>query len=103
MWWWNQNVQEKLKNKRKAKKIWDTTRDDVSKLAYKPARKEVKREAAKARNNENEKLYERSETSDGQNELFKITKQIYRQSKDVNQVSGIISKNGEILGEEMKV
>ena len=23
-WWWNQEVQEKLKDKKKAKKIWDT-------------------------------------------------------------------------------
>ena len=29
-WWWNQEVQ-KLKNKKKAKKVWDTTRGDVSK------------------------------------------------------------------------
>ena len=34
-WWWNQEVQEKLKDKKKAKKAWDTIRDDASKLAYK--------------------------------------------------------------------
>ena len=49
-WWWNQEVQEKLNNKRNAKKIWDTMRDDASKLAYKTARKQAKREVAKARN-----------------------------------------------------
>ena len=49
-WWWNQKVQEKLKDKRKAKKVWDTIRDDASKLAYKTARKQAKRELAKARN-----------------------------------------------------
>ena len=38
-WWWNQEVQEKLKDKRKAKKVWNTIRDDASKLAYKTARK----------------------------------------------------------------
>ena len=38
-WWWNQEVQEKLKDKKKAKKAWDTIRDDASKLAYKTARK----------------------------------------------------------------
>ena len=41
-WWWNQEVLEKLKNKKKAKKVWDTTRDDVSKLAYKTARNKIK-------------------------------------------------------------
>ena len=48
-WWWNQEVQEKLKNKKKAKKAWDTIRDDASKLAYKTAIKQAKREVAKAR------------------------------------------------------
>ena len=55
-WWWNQEVQEKLKDKKKAKKAWDTIRDDASKLAYKTARKQVKREVAKARNKAYEKL-----------------------------------------------
>ena len=38
-WLWNQEVQEKLKDKRNAKKLWDTMRDDARKLAYKTARK----------------------------------------------------------------
>ena len=55
-WWWNQEVQEKLNDKRKAKKVWDTIRDDASKLAYKTARKQAKREVAKAKNKAYEKL-----------------------------------------------
>ena len=42
-WWWNQEVQEKLKDKKKAKKAWNTIRDDVSKLAYKTARKQARK------------------------------------------------------------
>ena len=49
-WWWNQKVQEKLKDKRKAKKVWDTIRDNASKLAYKTARKQAKRAVAKTEN-----------------------------------------------------
>ena len=49
-WWWNQEVQVKLKDKRKAKKVWNTIRDDASKLAYKTAREQAKREVTKARN-----------------------------------------------------
>ena len=49
-WWWNQEVQEKLKDKRNAKKVWDTIREDASNLAYKTARKQAKRKVAKARN-----------------------------------------------------
>ena len=64
-WWWNQEVQEKLKDKKKAKKAWDTIRNDVSKLAYKTARKQAKREMAKARNKTYEELHEKLETRRG--------------------------------------
>ena len=99
-WCWNQEVQEKLKNKRKAKKIWDIIRDDASKLACKTARKQAKRKVAKARNKAYEKLYKKLEIKKGENELFKIAKQRNRQSKDVQQVRVIKSKTGEMLMEE---
>ena len=38
-WWWNQGVQEKLLSKRKANNLWDTIRNDTSKLVYETARK----------------------------------------------------------------
>ena len=41
-WWWNQEVQEKMKDKRNAKKVWDTMRDDASKLAYKTERNKLR-------------------------------------------------------------
>ena len=98
-WWWNQEVQEKQKDKRNDKKVWDIMRNDASKLAYKTARKQAKREMAKARN----KAHEELETKEGENELFKIAKQRNRQGKDVQQVGIINSKTGEILMEEEKV
>ena len=38
-----------MKAKKEAKKLWDSTRDEVTKERYKRARKEVKREVAKAK------------------------------------------------------
>ena len=102
-WWWNQKVHEKLKDKRNPKNIWDTIKNDASKLAYKTARKQTKREVAKARNKTYEELYEKLETKKEENELFKIAKHTNRQSKDVQQVRVIKSKTGEILMEEDKV
>ena len=43
------------------------------------------------------------ETKEEENDLFKISKQRNRQSKDVQQVRVIKSKTGEILMEEEKV
>ena len=96
-------VEPGAKDKRNAKKVWDTIRDDASKLAYKTARKQAKREVAKARNKAYKELYEKLETKEGENEVFKIAKQRNRQSKDVQQVRVIKSKTGEILMVEEKV
>ena len=58
-WWRNQEVQEKLKDKRNAKKVWDTMRDDASKLAYKTARNKAYKE-----------LYNKLETKDRENDCL---------------------------------
>ena len=58
---------------------------------------------AKARNKAYEELYEQLEIKEGENELFKIARQINRQSKDVQQVRVNKSKTGEMLMEKEKV
>ena len=83
--------------------MWDIIRDDASKLAYKTAIKQARREVAKARNKAYEELYQKLETMEGENELFKIAKQRNRQGKDVQQVRVIKSKTGEMLTKEEKV
>ena len=102
-WWWIQEVQEKLKDKRKAKKIWDIIRDDASKLAYKTERKQANRKVAKARNKAYVELYKKLDSKEEKKELFKIAMQRNRQSKDVQQVRVIKSKTVEMLIKEEKV
>ena len=58
-------------------------------------KKTSKERVAKARNKAYEELYEKLETREEKNELFKIAKQRNRQSKDVQQVRVIKSKTGE--------
>ena len=77
-WWWNRKVQENLTDKKKAKKALDTIRDDASKLKIK-----LRKEVTKARNKAYEELYEKLETKEAENKVFKIAKQRNRQSKDV--------------------
>ena len=40
--WWKKEVQDSVKAKKEAKKLWDSTRDKVTKERYKRVRKEVK-------------------------------------------------------------
>ena len=84
-WWCKKEVQDSVKAKKEAKKLWDFTRDEVIKERYKRARKKVKREVAKAKNDTYEELYQRLEMKEGEMELFKIAKQRDRRDKDVHQ------------------
>ena len=64
-WWWNQEVQEKLKGKRKAKKIWVPSEMMQASWPIKLQKKQTKREVAKERNKAYEELYEKLETKKG--------------------------------------
>ena len=56
-WWWNEKVQESVKNKRLAKKKWDTQKDEESRQEYKTMRSKVKVKAAKAKEDAYNELY----------------------------------------------
>ena len=67
-------------------------------MTYKIARKQAKKEVAKARNKAYEELHKKLETKEGENELFKIAKQRNTQSRDVQQVRVIKVKLGDADG-----
>ena len=91
-WWWNQEVQEKLKDKKKAKKAWDTIRDDASKLAIKLQESKLREKWQRQETRQYKELYKKLETKEGKNEVFKIAKQRNRQSKDVQQVRVFVQR-----------
>ena len=43
-WWWDEEVQESIRNKRLAKKRWGIERDEDSKQEYKKMRREAQKE-----------------------------------------------------------
>ena len=69
--------------KREAKKMWESNRTKASREAYKVTRKRTKQEVAKVKKGVYEELYQRLETKEDANELFRIAKQRDRDSKNV--------------------
>ena len=57
----------------------------------------------KAKKKAYEELYDRLETKEGTNKLFKLAKQRDRQGQDVQQIRVIKNEDGEVLMEEEKV
>ena len=89
-WWWNEEVQESIKEKKEAKKAWDKIRDENSKKMYKE-----KKSMAKGRAHND--LYARLETKKGEKELYRLVRQRDRAGKDVQHVRVLKDENGNIM------
>ena len=45
-WWWNEEVQESIKEKKEAKKTWDKIRDEITEKIYKEKKSKAKKAVA---------------------------------------------------------
>ena len=73
-WWWNEEVQDSIKEKKLAKKNWDTQNSEESRQAYKQASCKAKRDVAKAY----DELYMKLDTKEGEKDLYKLVKVLKR-------------------------
>ena len=48
-WWWNEEVQKSIKEKKEAKKAWDKTRNENTKKIYKEKKSKAKKAVAMAK------------------------------------------------------
>ena len=78
-WWWNEKVQESIKEKKEAKKTWVKIRDENTKKIYKEKRSKAKKAVAMAKGHAYDNLYARLEIKEGEMELYRLARQ--RQSR----------------------
>ena len=96
-WWWNKKVQENIKEKKEAKKAWDKVKDENNKKIYKEKKSKAKKAVAMAKGRVYNDLYARSETKEGEKELYRLARQRDRAGKDVQHVRVIKDENGNVI------
>ena len=96
-WWWNEKVQESIKEKKEAKKAWDNTRNENTKKIYKEKKSKAKKEVAMAKRRVYDDFYVRLETKEGEKELYRLARQRDRARKDVQHVRVIKNENGNVM------
>ncbi|KAK7081589.1 hypothetical protein SK128_025745, partial [Halocaridina rubra] len=79
-------IQERIRRKRVAKKIWDSHGDEESRQEYKEMQGKTKREVVKAEEKAYDELHEKKATMEGKNGLVPISKTEERAGKAVYQV-----------------
>ena len=65
-WWWNEEVQESIKEKKGAKKAWNKIRDKNTKKVYKEKKNKAKKAVAMAKRRAYDDLYARLATKQGE-------------------------------------
>ena len=96
-WWWNEEVQKSIKEKKEAKKAWDKIRNENTKKVYKEKKSKAKKVVAMAKGRVYDDLYARLETKEGEKELYRLARQRDRARKDVQHVRVIKDENGNVM------
>ena len=80
-WWWNEEVQENIKEKKEAKKAWDKIRDENTEKIYKEKKSKAKKAVAMAKGCAYDNLYARLKTNEGEKELYRLARRETEQGK----------------------
>ena len=104
-WWWNEEVKEKVKEKKVAYEDFlnsgaDEEIEIISRGRYKAVKKVVKKAVAVAKSVAYDRLYHRLESMEGEKEVFKLARTRERRSRDLGVVMCIKDENGEVFSED---
>ena len=84
-WWWNEEVEESIKEKKEAKKAWYKIKHENTKKIYKEKKSKAKKAVAMAKGRAYDDLYAR------------LARQRDRAGKDVQDVKVIKDENGDVM------
>ena len=87
-WWWSDEVQEAVKEKRMAFKEENNRRGDIeAENRYKKAKMKAKKAVARAKAEASTDWYEELETKESQQKIFRIAKAMERSKKHLGDIA----------------
>jgi hypothetical protein len=101
-WWWNQDTEKVVKEKRRLFLMWQKTGTDEDKEAYCKVNNQAKRVIAKAKAVEREKLGDTLENEDAKGNIFRVAKQMVKKNSDVAGSGCVRDADGSIVVDEEK-
>ncbi|KAJ7952361.1 Retrovirus-related Pol polyprotein LINE-1 [Quillaja saponaria] len=102
-WWWNEEVQQAIKAKKKCYKILHKCINEDNYKCFRQARKDAKKAVREARGKACEGLYQKLETKDGEKNIYRIAKQRERRTKDLIRIKCIKDEADRVLVKEYEI
>jgi len=106
-WWWNEEVEEEVREKKEAYADFINSgvdgERDVSRARYKAVKKVAKKAVAVAKSMAYVRLYQRLETKEGENNVFKLARAREKRIKNLDVVRCIKDENGKVLFEDAEI
>jgi hypothetical protein len=96
-WWWNEDVQAVIRDKKTAYKQWQATRKAEDRLAYLEAKREAKRKVKEAKQADISDLYSRLNTREGAREIYRLAKRRAAATKDMGHFYQMKDEQGRPL------
>ena len=96
-WWWNEETEKAVKEKKDRLKTWKRTSAESDRKEYKLAKATAKKVVARVKAEAIDGLYDNMETGEGQKDVYRIAAARDREGKDIGQIRTIKSARGEVL------
>ncbi|KAM1231943.1 hypothetical protein ACFX2G_042792 [Malus domestica] len=102
-WWWNEEVQTKVKAKKECCKALYKDRTDENGERYRKAKQEAKKAVREAKLAAYDDMYKRLDTKEGELDIYKLARAREKKTMDLNQVRCIKDEDGKVLATENAV
>jgi hypothetical protein len=102
-WWWNDEVQKAINEKKECYKRLHHNKSDENIQKYKEARRNAKKAVSKVRGQAYTELYQKLDTKEGENDVYKMAKLRERKTRDFHQVKYIKDEADRLLMKDEEI
>ena len=95
-WWWNDTVQEAIRQKKRTYKKWQETKREVDRMIFRQKSNAARRAVPTAKSNSWELWSQDLRSSSGQRKMFKMTKRMRKDQVDVGGTNYINDETGNV-------
>jgi hypothetical protein len=102
-WWWNDEIQKAIIEKKECYKRLHHNKSDENIRKYKEARRNAKKAVSEARGQTYTELYQKLDTKEGKNDVYKMAKLRERKTRDFHQVKCIKDEADRLLVKDEEI